>query len=209
MKLGPVAALRSLAMAVLADYNSTRRYRAKYHADAIPTYRLPLDLVRKIGLQTLACVRVMQMADRAGLPLVPQVVSRFIRHAYGAEIHWKAGIEPGISIVHGTGVVVGHEVKVGPGCILFQHCTLGEGIDPVTREVGSPTLGRDVHVGPGATLLGPIHIGDRTKIMAGAVLTKSVPADSLVKPADSIVTTRAVRGKDVNDVNVDRGADGS
>jgi hypothetical protein len=42
--------------------------------------------------------------------------------------------------------------------------------------------------------------------MAGAVLTKSVPADSLVKPADSIVTTRAMRGKDVN---VDGGADGS
>jgi serine acetyltransferase len=67
-------------------------------------------------------------------------------------------------------------------------------------------LGRDVHVGPGATLLGPIHVGDRTKVMAGAVLTKSVPADSLVKPADSIVTTRAMRGKDVN---VDGGADGS
>jgi serine acetyltransferase len=59
-------------------------------------------------------------------------------------------------------------------------------------------LGRDVHVGPGATLLGPIHVGDRTKIMAGAVLTKSVPPDSLVKPADSIVTTRAVRAKDAN-----------
>ena len=195
MRLGPLAAVRTLAGAVLADYNSTRRYRAKYHDDQIPTYRLPLDLVRKIGLQTLAWVRVMQTADRAGVPLVPQVVSRLIRHAYGAEIHWKAGLEPGISIVHGTGVVVGHEVKVGPGCILFQHCTLGEGIDPVTREIGSPTLGRDVHVGPGATLLGPIHVGDRTKIMAGAVLTKSVPADSLVRPADSIVTTRAVRGK--------------
>jgi len=188
--------MRTLASSVLADYDSTRRYRAKYHDDQIPANRLPLDLVRKIGLQMLACVRVMQTADRAGVPLVPQIVSRLIRHAYGAEIHWKAGIEPGVSIVHGTGVVVGHEVKVGPGCILFQHCTLGEGIDPVTREVGSPTLGRDVHVGPGATLLGPIHVGDRTKIMAGAVLTKSVPPDSLVRPAESIVTTRAGRGKE-------------
>jgi len=46
--------VRALASAVLADYNSTRRYRAKYHDDKIPTYRLPIDLVRKIGLQTLA-----------------------------------------------------------------------------------------------------------------------------------------------------------
>ena len=200
--MGAIDAARALASAVLADYNSTRRYRAKYHKDAIPAYRLPLDLVRKIGLQTLAWVRVMQTADAAGIPLVPQVVSRFIRHAYGAEIHWKAGLEPGISIVHGTGVVVGHEVRVGPGCILFQHCTLGEGIDPVTRQVGSPTLGRDVHVGPGAVLLGPIHVGDRTKIMAGAVLTQSVPADSLVRPAASIISSRAARGSK-NDVEVD------
>src|SRR5262245_1560543 len=112
MRFGPLAAVRTLASSVLADYDSTRRYRAKYHDDQIPAYLLPVDLVRKIGLQTLAWVRVMQTADRAGVPLVPQIVSRLIRHAYGVEIHWKAGLEPGISIVHGTGVVVGHEVKV-------------------------------------------------------------------------------------------------
>jgi serine acetyltransferase len=199
-RVGPFGALRALATSVVADYNSTRRYRAKYHNDQISLYRLPVDLVRKIGLQTLAWVRVMQSADAAGVPLVPQVVSRFIRHAYGAEIHWKAELAPGISIVHGTGVVVGHRVRVAPGCILFQHCTLGEGIDPVTREIGSPTLGEDVHVGPGATLLGPIHVGARTKVMAGAVLTKSVPPDSLVRPAESIVTVRA-KAKDAAEVD--------
>jgi serine acetyltransferase len=190
---GPFSAILQLGRSVLADYNSTRRYRGKYHDDQIPIYRLPVDLVRKIGFQTLAWVRVMQSADAAGVPLVPQVVSRFIRHAYGAEIHWKAGLSPGMSIVHGTGIVVSHRARVGPGCILFQNVTLGEGIDPETREIGAPTLGRDVHVGPGATLLGPIHVGDRTKIMAGAVLTKSVPPDSLVRPQESIVTARPKR----------------
>jgi serine O-acetyltransferase len=193
-RVSPLSAVAQLGKSVLADYNSTRRYRAKYHADQIALYRLPVDLVRRIGFQTLAWVRVMQSADAAGVPLVPQVVSRLIRHAYGAEIHWRAGLSPGMSIVHGTGIVVSHRARVGPGCILFQNVTLGEGIDPETRETGAPTLGRDVHVGPGATLLGPIHVGDRTKIMAGAVLTKSVPPDSLVRPPESIVTARN-RGK--------------
>jgi serine acetyltransferase len=51
-------------------------------------------------------------------------------------------------------------------------------------------LGRDVHVGPGATIIGPISVGDRTKVMAGAVLTRSVPPDSLVRPAESTVVAR-------------------
>jgi len=38
------------------------------------------------------------------------------------------------------------------------------------------------------------------------VLTKSVPADSLVRPADSVVTTRASRGKDTA---VDGSTDGN
>jgi hypothetical protein len=44
-------------------------------------------------------------------------------------------------------------------------------------------------------------VGDRTKIMAGAVLTKSVPADSLVRPAESIVSVRSVRAPENGDVD--------
>jgi serine O-acetyltransferase len=132
----------------------------------------------------------MQTLEAARIPLLPQVLSRLIRHAYGAEIHWRADISPGVFVVHGTGLVVSHAARVGPGCILFQHVTLGEGIHPETRQVGAPRLGLDVHVGPGATLLGPIEIGDRTKIMAGAVVTRSVPADSLVRSAEPLVIPR-------------------
>jgi serine acetyltransferase len=39
-------------------------------------------------------------------------------------------------------------------------------------------------------LIGPITVGDGTKIMAGAVLTRSVPPNSLVKPAEAEVTVR-------------------
>jgi serine O-acetyltransferase len=184
-------AARQIVTSVVADYDSTRRYRGKYHNEQIPMSRLPVDLVRKVGLQMLASIRVMQGLEAARLPLLPQVVSRLIRHAYGAEIHWRAAIEPGVSIVHGVGLVISHRARVEPGCILFQNVTLGEGIDPVTRVTGAPHLGRDVHVGPGATLIGPIHIGEGSKIMAGAVVTRSVPAGSVVKPADITVVERA------------------
>src|SRR5690606_15886780 len=112
-----------------------------------------------------------------------------------AEIHWDADIAPGISIVHGNGLVISKAAKVGPGCILFHQVTLGEGIDPETRAVGAPHLVADVHVGPGAKLLGPITVGAGSKIMAGVVLTRSVPPGSLVQAPVPLVTQRRQNGE--------------
>ncbi len=176
---------------VRADYATVQRYRAKYPHEELSWAKLPSQAVTRIGFQMMIAMRTMGLLRDAKLPLLPQVASRMIRHLYGAEIHWNTTLRDGINIVHGTGLVLSHRATVGEGCILFHNVTLGEGIDPETRETGAPTLGRDVHVGPGATLLGPIHVGDRTKIMAGAVLTRSVPADSLVMPAEAVISQRA------------------
>lgn len=183
--------LAAFVESVRADYGSLQRYREKYHKEKVSLARLPVDAVRKVGFQMLIAARTMRLLRDAHIPVAPQIASRLIRHLYGAEIHWDTEVADGVSIVHGVGLVLSHRAKVGPGCILFHNVTLGEGLDPDTKESGAPTLGRDVHVGPGATLLGPITVGDGTKIMAGAVLTRSVPPNSLVKPADAEISARA------------------
>ncbi len=188
-------ALRSFAQSVRADFGTLQRYREKYHHEKISLARMPVDAVRKIGFQMMIAMRVMRLSRDLHLPVVPQVASRLIRHVYGAEIHWDTEIADGVAIVHGNGLVLSHRAKIGPGAILSQNVTLGEGLDAETRESGAPTLGKDVHIGPGATLLGPIHVGDGSKIMAGAVLTKSVPPNSLVKPAEADVTQRVPAAK--------------
>jgi serine O-acetyltransferase len=192
-------AFTDFARAVRADFGSVQRYRQKYHGDSVSTLRLPLDAIRKIGFQMMLATRTMQLARDLRLPFGGQIGSRLIRHLYGAEIHWETHLHGGVSVVHGTGLVLSHRATVGEGCILFHNVTLGEGLDPVTKESGAPTLGKNVHVGPGATLLGPIHVGDGTKIMAGAVLTRSVPPNSLVKPAEPTISTRATPSKAAND----------
>jgi serine acetyltransferase len=174
------AAPSSLWGALRADHASLRRNREKYHGEVVRPGQLPAHLATKIGLQMLAAVRVMQALRRRRVPLLPQVTSRLIRHLYGAEIPVDADIAPGISLVHGNGLVISHAARVAEGCILFHNVTLGEGVDPLTREQGAPTLERGVHVGPGAVLLGPITIGAGSKIMAGAVVTESVPPNSVV-----------------------------
>lgn len=192
---GILAAWRRALAAIRADYDATRRQRRKYHGEDIPARRIWLDLFRKVGFQTLAWYRVMRFFRESRVPLVPQVISRLIRHLYGAEIHWDARIEPGVSIVHGVGLVVSHAAVVGQGCILFQNVTLGENLDGATGRIGAPRLERDVHVGPGATLLGPITVGEESKVMAGTVLMRSVAPRSLVQAPEAQVAQRAQPGE--------------
>ncbi len=199
-------ALARLRHAVLEDYQALTRHRAKYNHDFIPFHHLSIEVVRKIGLQMMVAIRVMQCMRDAGLTLGAQVSSRLIRLIYGADVHWDAQLDPGVSLIHGLGAVISHSAKVEAGCILFHNVTLGEGVDPETREIGAPHLEKNVHVGPGATLIGPIRIGEGTKIMAGSVLTRSVPPNSLVRPSEPLVSLRPVRPAAARVVRPIRGA---
>lgn len=174
--------------AVMAAYERKYGHRS-------PSTSLPSDLVQKIGLQMMAAVRLMQALRRAESSLGAKIVSRLIRHLYGADIHWDAALAPGVMIVHGMGLAVSSAARVGRGCILFQNVTLGIGTDPVTRESGAPTLEENVHVGPGATLIGPITVGAGSKVMAGAVLTTSVPPNSLVQTPPPLTLPRVSERK--------------
>jgi serine acetyltransferase/GT2 family glycosyltransferase len=162
------------------DQAAMRRYEQKYGHAQPSEGLLPSDIVQRIGLQELAGYRLMRALRDAELPLAAKVVARSLRHLYGSDIHWEAELAPGIMLVHGFGLAISHAAKVGPACILFQNVTLGMGTDPETRKVGAPTLEARVHVGPGATLIGPIVVGAGSKIMAGVTLTRSVPAGSIV-----------------------------
>jgi serine O-acetyltransferase len=190
---GLVGGWHAFRDAVHADYNTMRAHRAKYHANDRVTGGLGVNLVRKVGLQLLAAYRLMRFFDACRVPLAPQVMSRLIRHLYGAEIHWKARIAPGVSVVHGVGLVLSHAAEVNAGCILFQGVTLGESVHPVTGAIGAPRLEAGVHVGPGATILGPVTIGAGSKVMAGAVVTHDVPPRSLVSTPAPQVSRRAPR----------------
>ncbi len=184
-------AVRAFVHAVRADHAALRRGDERYGAGGAPKAGwLPVDAVRRIGFQMLIAYRVMRLLRSLRLTPLAMIQSRLIRHLYGAEIHWDADLAPGVAIVHGSSLVLSREARVGSGCILFQSVTLGVSIDPVTRLVGGPTLGEDVHVGPGAALLGPITIGRGTKIMANAVVMVSVPEFSVVEVAAPTIRTR-------------------
>ena len=178
--------------ALRADQEVMASYEGKYGHHSPSANDLGADLVQKIGLQMMAAVRLMRALRDGGSLTSAKAVSRLIRHLYGSDIHWDAELSPGVMIVHGMGLAISHAARVGPRCILFQKVTLGMGTDRKTGRTGAPTLEENVHVGPGATLLGPITIGAGSKVMAGAVVTRSVPRNSLVETPAPEVRPRGV-----------------
>ena len=108
--------------------------------------------------------------------LLARLISQLTRFFTGIEIHPGAVIGHNVFIDHGSGTVIGETAEVGDGCTLYQGVTLGgTGKDTGKRH---PTLGRNVMVGCGAKVLGPVRVGDNCKIAANAVLLHSIDADS-------------------------------
>jgi serine acetyltransferase len=181
---------------VRADHAQQLEFDQRYTSDVRESGgALARDLVQRIGLQMMAAYRLMRLMRELGVPVAPKIASRMIRFFYGSDIHWNAQLADGVTIVHGMGLAISGAAKVGSRCLIFHNVTLGEAIDPKTRATGAPTIEDDVHIGPGATLLGPITIGSGSKIMAGTVVTQSVPRNSLVEAPTPFVISR-VRPRD-------------
>lgn len=77
-------------------------------------------------------------------------------------------------------------VTIGDGCLIGHavvFATLNHGIAPAERFSMKPApivLGRNVWVGSNSTILQGVTIGDNAIIAAGSVVTKDVPANTIV-----------------------------
>ena len=96
----------------------------------------------------------------------------------GIEIHPGAQIGHSIFIDHGMGVVIGETAEVGNRVVIYHGVTLG-GTGHHTGK-RHPTIGNDVFIGTGAKILGPITIGDHTKIGANSVVLKDMPEGATI-----------------------------
>lgn len=120
-------------------------------------------------------------------------VSQVSRFLTGIEIHPGAQIGKNLFIDHGMGIVIGETAEIGDNCTIYHQVTLGgTGKDKGKRH---PTLGNNVLVSTGAKVLGPITIGDNSKIGANAVVLDPIPANSTAVgiPAKVVKTKHEIK----------------
>ncbi len=189
--------MTSLAATVLADHQQLQASRAKYDeryqsAEAASgRSAIVRDFITHVGFQQLTVFRVVCVFHRRRLTPLAMMVSRLIRHVYGAEMHYGANVAPGVLLVHGNGLVLSRAARVDTRCVLSQHVTLGISSGANRTAGGAPHLHHDVHVAPGSVLVGPISVGAHSKIAPNSVVMDSIPEWTLVTPAPAVVTKRA------------------
>ena len=130
------------------------------------------------GLHALWLHRIAHFFWRHKLRFTGRMISHISRFSTGIEIHPGATIGRRFFIDHGMGVVIGETTEIGDDVLLYQGVVLG-GTSHEKRK-RHPTLGNDVVVGAGATVLGAITVGDGARIGAGSVVVQSVPPESVV-----------------------------
>jgi serine O-acetyltransferase len=172
---------------------TTLRHDMQAVFDRDPAARSKLEvLLAYPGLQALWLHRLAHWLWQRNFKLLGRLVSQTSRFLTGIEIHPGARIGPGFFIDHGMGVVIGETAEVGANVTMYHGVTLGG----VSWQKGKrhPTIGDSVVLGAGAKVLGPITVGDHSRIGANSVVIKDTPAESVVvgvpgrvRPRDSLL----------------------
>jgi len=119
---------------------------------------------------------------------IARLISQISRMLTGIEIHPGAKIGKGFFIDHGMGVVIGETCEIGDNVLIYQGVTLGgTGKNSGKRH---PTVKDNVLIGAGAKVLGPVVIGENSKIGGGSVVIRDVPPNSTAVGVPARCSTR-------------------
>lgn len=87
-------------------------------------------------------------------------------------------IGPGLSLVHPGFRRIGRFVKIGKNCTILPMVLFGR--KRPTDSDSTIVVGDDCYISTGATILGPVTIGNNVTIGAGAVVTNDIPDNCVV-----------------------------
>tara|TARA_B100001063_G_C16643512_1_gene492106 strand:+ start:261 stop:836 length:576 start_codon:yes stop_codon:yes gene_type:complete len=135
------------------------------------------------GVKAVFFHRIANFFHLAGFQLIARIISQTTRFFTGIEIHPGAKIGQNLFIDHGMGVVIGETSEIGNNVTIYHAVTLGGSSPSIDserqrHEKRHPTVGDDVVIGSGAQIIGPVKVGNKSRIAANAVVVKDVPENT-------------------------------
>jgi len=139
-------------------------------------------------VMAIASYRIAHELYVLGVPLIPRIMSEHVHSLTGIDIHPGARIGKNFFIDHGTGVVIGETAQIGDNVKLYQGVTLGALSFPkdekgqvIRGTKRHPTVGNNVVIYSGATLLGPdAIIGDNVVIGGNVWVTSPIASGTKI-----------------------------
>lgn len=136
------------------------------------------------GFKAILIYRIAHIIYSMGHGFEARVMSEIAHSKTGIDINPGATIGSPFFIDHGTGVVIGETAIVGDRVKIYQGVTLGA----LSLSKGHllkgkkrhPTIGNEVTIYSGASILGDITIGDNVVIGSNVFLLHSVESNTRV-----------------------------
>lgn len=130
-----------------------------------------------------------------------RLIFRRSRIKYGISISHRCNIGPGLFIGHIGGIVVNEGSVIGRNCNLSHEVTIGK--ITIGKRKGTPVLGDNIYIGPGAKVIGGIEIGNDTAIGANSVVTKNVDDMTVVAGIPATILNENGSGDYINRTDYD------
>lgn len=174
------------------------RETVQAYKDRDPAARSTMEILLLYpGLKATQSHKAAHWCYEHDLKFLARFISQRSRHHTGIEIHPGAKIGKRLVIDHGMGVVIGETAEIGDDCLLFHGVTLGG----TGKESGKrhPTIGNNVLIGAGAKVLGPVVIGDGSRVAANSAVLKDIPPNCTAVGSPARIVK--VNGEKVNYVS--------
>ncbi|MCK9518105.1 MAG: serine acetyltransferase [Dehalococcoidia bacterium] len=127
-----------------------------------------------IEIEAVLIYRFQAWAQRAGIPLIPNVCQRLTMMLAGVSIGNFTTIGPGLRINHGHVIIDGF-TTIGANCSIAPFVTIGLDAGGPDTSFEGPKISDNVFIGTGAKILGGVRIGTGARIGANAVVITDVP----------------------------------
>lgn len=125
---------------------------------------------------------------------ISKLICLYIRIIFGFDIQPNTKINKTVQFVHnGLGCVIHPKAVIEENCMIYQNVTIGGNVKIINgkkKNIGAPIIKEGCIIYSGACIAGPVVIGKNSIIGANAVVTKSIPDNSIVSSGNIKVKSR-------------------
>lgn len=107
------------------------------------------------------------------------LIHKHNQYLTGIQISFGTPIKEGLMFGHFSSIVINKGCSIGKSCTIFQGVTIGS-IRTNKAKNGSPIIGDNVVISPGAKIIGRITIGNNVFIAPNSVVIHNIPDNATI-----------------------------